>query len=70
MHGDTCPCCPGDSIRLQWTTFGDGSRHIRRFCARCKRFLRWELQTPETMTVAEPEPETKQESDLFDGLEP
>jgi hypothetical protein len=61
-----CTAHPGVPPCLQWQSCAGGVRHIRVFCPRCKRFLKFALQTPDNMAAAEPEPKKDETPDLFE----
>jgi hypothetical protein len=61
-----CPLHPEARPRFQWQTHANGTRHIRRYCSVCKRFLRWEVQTAEIVAETEPEEKKTTEPSLFD----
>lgn len=41
-----CSKCGADALRLTWTVFSNGTRHIRGDCAACGKFSQYVPQSP------------------------
>lgn len=58
-----CQRCAADVVpALRWRTITGGSRVIEASCPRCRKWLRWLLQTPENVarTVTDDPPRPQQ----------